>query len=606
MNTIIRVACVANKVKVADPEYSYNRIDELLNEFKEKPADIIVFPDLALTSPSCGILFDNEALLDSCTEAIENICISTQDSNSYILVGTPIEDNGKVVSAIAVINKGQIIGYVKGQKDKMGFLSESYSDKMLSSDTVFSMGALKFCILSCDPLDINDRIKEVAATGCDLVIVPSYSPVMAGYQKSVSRALEAVSNAYGIGVVLVNGGIGDTTSPYIYRASSYVYECGKLLKEKVFDNQGIIMCDLDTDIIRAQKKSLGQKLPFHRSSTVSGKQKLMRPVSMNPYLPQNKLEAENYIEELFTLQCLSLKGRLENTGLNKVVMGFSGGLDSALALLVAAKTMDIMGLDRKNIIALRMPGHASSERTKNNSAQLVKILGVSDMEISIESAVANHLKDLGHDGETQDITYENAQARERTQIIFDMANKEKALVLGTGDLSEIALGWCTFGGDHLSGYNVNASVTKTMAKKIVSHIAITDIFEGASVVLNGILDTPISPELVGNSDQIVQKTEDILGPYELHEFFLYHLIKYGFRPSKIYYYGCFAFSGILEPAFIKEKLELFLRRFFSSQFKRSASSDNAVLCAGTFGEHFYIPSDISADMYLKELKTASF
>ena len=232
MNTIIRVACAVNKVKVADPEYSYSKVNEILDEFKENPSDIIVFPNLALTSPSCGFLFENEALIDSCTEAIENICISTQESNSYILVGTPIRDNGNIVPDIAVINRGKIIGYVKGQKDRMNFLGESYSDKMLSDDTVFSIGSLKFCILSCDPLDITDRIKEVASTGCDLVVIPSYSPVIAGYQKSVKKILESVSKTYGIGVAFVNGGVGDTTSPYIYRAFSCIYECGKLFERK--------------------------------------------------------------------------------------------------------------------------------------------------------------------------------------------------------------------------------------------------------------------------------------------------------------------------------------------------------------------------------------
>ncbi len=606
MNTIIRVAAAANKIKVADVDCSFENITKILEEFKEKPADIIVFPSLALTSPSCGLLFSNKALLDSCIEAIEKICIQTKTMNSYILIGTPIEDNGSVVSAIAVINKGKIIGYIKAENDQMEYLSKNYSDKILPPTTVFSIGAMKFCVLSCEPMKIAENIKEVAETGCDLIIVPSYSPVIAGYQNDVKNEVKAISKAYGCGIALINGGIGDTTSPYLYRAFSVICECGNIIKQETFSNQGMVMCDLDTDIIRSQKTSKGQNLPFYTAYAVEGKQRLLRPVPMNPYLPQGKLAENNFIEELFTLQCMALKGRLENTGIKKVVLGFSGGLDSTLALLVAAKTFDIMGLDRKNIICLRMPGFASSHRTQGNSEALAEILEVTSREISIENAVNLHFEDIGHNSQTQDITYENAQARERTQIIFDIANDENALALGTGDLSEIALGWCTFGGDQLSGYNVNASITKTLAKKIVSHLAITEIFEGTAGLLSDIVETPISPELVGKKDEITQKTEDILGPYELHEFFLYHLIKYGFRPSKIYYYGCFAFSGILEPAFIKEKLELFIRRFFSSQFKRSCSPDSAVLCDGVFGKHFYMPSDISPEMYIKELKSASF
>ncbi|MEF9983572.1 MAG: NAD(+) synthase [Oscillospiraceae bacterium] len=606
MNTIVRVASAVNRVKVADTDFTFGKIVEIIDTLKDNPADIIVFPSLAISSASCGILFGNKALLDNAKECIENICILTQDLATFILIGTPIEDNGKVVSVIAVLHKGEIVGYVQGQDDRMGFLSQDYSSVILPPTTVFGCGGLKFCILSCEPLALTQKAKDIAATGCDLIVVPSYSPSKAAYQKDVKSVVSAVSRTYGCAIAVVNGGIGDTTSPYVYRGFSMIYECGKLLQEKTFDEQDTTMCDLDVDIIRAEKISVGQDLPYYIASIAKGKQKLLRPIPMNPYLPQNPFEADEYVEELFTLQCLSLKGRLENVGIGKIVIGFSGGLDSTLALLVAAKTMDMMKLPRENIIALRMPSFGTSERTSGNAEVLAEILSVTSREISIESAVIQHLADIGHDGVTQDVTYENAQARERTQIAFDIGNMEKALVLGTGDLSEIALGWCTFGGDHLSGYNVNASITKTIAKKIVSHIAMNDVFEGTSRILMDIVETPISPELVGGGKKIMQKTEEILGPYELHEFFLYHMLKYGFRPSKIYYYACFAFVGILEPEFIKDKLELFLRRFFSSQFKRSTSSDSAILCEGTFGQGFYMPSDINADMYIKELKTASF
>lgn len=606
MNTIVRVASAINRVKTADINYTSEKIIDILDKIKENPADIIVFPSLAITSSSCGVLFNNRALLDNAKEVIENICILTQDLPSYILIGTPIDDNGKVVSAIAVLYRGEIVGYVNGQPDKMGYLSENYSQHILPATTVFACGGLKFCILSCDPINLTENVKEVAQTGCDLIIMPSYSPVIAGYQKEVKTVLKAVSKTYGCAVVSVNGGIGDTTSPYLYRGFSMIYECGTLLQEKTFDQQDFIMCDLDTDIIHSQKTSSGQDLPYYMASLAMGKQKLLRPIAMNPYLPQNRLAAEDYIEELFTLQCLALKGRLENTKIKKMVLGFSGGLDSTLALLVAVKTADIMNIPRKNIMALLMPGLATSEETAENAQSLVNVLQVNSMEISIETAVKQHFTDIGHNGVTEDITFENAQARERTQIIFDMANKENAIVIGTGDLSEMALGWCTFGGDQISGYNVNASITKTMAKKIVSHIALNDVFSGTSKILRDIVETPISPELVGGGKKIVQKTEEILGPYELHEFFLYHFLKYGFRPSKIYYYACFAFRGILEPDFIREKIKLFLTRFFASQFKRSMSSDNAILCEAVFGKDFYIPSDMSADMFLKELETASF
>ncbi len=362
--------------------------------------------------------------------------------------------------------------------------------------------------------------------------------------------------------------------------------------------------DLDCDIIRCHKALSGGKEPFFHAIPQGRKRGILRPVRKNPYLPADETEANQLLEELFDLQIRSLTARLQNTGIKKLVLGVSGGLDSTLCLLVAAKALDALELPRTNLIGVTMPGFGTTDRTYFNALALLEALGADSRDISIKQAVLQHFEDIGHSAAEHDVTYENAQARERAQILLDLANKEKALVLGTGDLSEAALGWSTFAGDHIANYNVNICLTKTMVRRVVDYVCGMQLLSSATETLYDILDTPVSPELLppDSSGQISQKTEQILGSYELHDFFLFYLVHCHFRPSKVYYYACIAFAGQIEPEEIKDKLKLFVRRFFLSQFKRSCSPDSAIIFPVHLNnQEFYVPSDLSPRIFLEEI-----
>lgn len=610
MNSIIRIASAINKVSPANPSECFKNITLLLKSLEESPADIVVFPKLALSSPSCGTMFRNIALLDSCAEQLDLFCIATRSLNTYFIIGLPINDCGRTVSVCAVIYRGEVIGYVPTLDNPKQLFCESYSDMILPIDTIFSCGDISFSVLSCDPLLLPAKAELVAKNGCDLIITPSYSPVVAGYIQNVEQAVKTTSKTLGCAIAVVNGGVGDTSSPYLYRGFSYLYECGEKLDDAVSQYENVLtICDVDTDIIRSQKYYNNYTKPYFISNPVSGKFKLLRRLSKNPYLPADPQECEAYVAELFDMQAASLAARLQNTGIDKVVLGISGGIDSTLAILVAAKTMDLLHLPREHIIAVTMPGLGTSDRTYFNSLSLVEKIGANGRDISIKASVMQHFEDIGHDPSCKDTTYENAQARERTQILLDIANTENALVIGTGDLSELALGWCTFAGDHIANYNVNVCVTKTTAEKIMQYVIKYEVIEDVAEVLTDILDTPISPELLPPDEigDISQVTEKILGPYILHEFFLYYFVRYGFRPSKLYYYACIAFSGQYDTHFIKEKLVLFIKRFTASQFKRACAPDSATISEISLANINYdMPSDFDGAVLLKDIEHIEF
>lgn len=610
MNSIIRVVAAAAKTIPANPSACAEQIQSVLKELEASPADIVVLPKLALCSPSCGAFFHNTALLDGCKDALEELCIATKDYPTYIIVGLAMADSPLPVSAIAVLYQGQILGYIPTQDNPKELSHGIYSDRILPADTLFACGDIRFAILSCDPKLIPVRAAGLTHTGFDLLIAPCYSPVTAGYIDDVLGGICSYTQSVGCAVAVVNGGCGDTSSPYLYKAFAAIYECGKQLSCQIEQEGSIyISSDIDGDIIRSQKLFNNYKAPYHTLSPVCSKRGLQRTVDTSPYLPSDPFMRHRYLSELFDLQVRSLAARLQNTGIKKMVIGVSGGLDSTLALLVMAATADRMGLPRDSIIGITMPGFGTSDRTYYNALGLLEGLEVDSREIPIREAILQHFTDIGHDSNIKDVTYENAQARERTQILLDIANKVGGLVVGTGDLSEAALGWCTFAGDQISNYNVNICITKTVVRQLVRHIANNSIVPGVSAYLHDILATPVSPELLPADEEreITQKTEDILGPYELHDFFLYYLIKHGFRPSKLYYYACIAFSASFTPAFIKEKLLLFLRRLAAGQFKRSAAPDAAILCdVNLSGASFYIPSDLNINSMLEDVISIDF
>ena len=605
MNSIIRVCCIANKTEPANPSACYEYVQRAIDEVRKDGADILVLPQYALSSASCGSLFSNTALLEACQTNLEKLSASTKDLSAYIIIGLPVMAGTKVVNANAVLYRGEILGYIPSEELLTDWM---LPDKFLPPETVFQCGKLKFCVIPANLNQLYGGLQKYSQVGFDLAIIPSYQPVHAGDTKRWRESAKVFSREMGCAVAICNGGVSDTSFPHLYKGFQAVYECGHLLADQEGGVQTLIsMCDLDIDVIAPSKKFEGYYETFHHIGSGTEKKKLLRPVSKNPYLPDE--DTTGYLEELFALQVQSLANRMENTGIKKIVLGVSGGSDSTLALLVAAKALDVLGLPRTNLLGVTMPGFGTTDRTYYNALSLLDILGCHHQDISIKQSVMQHFEDIMHDISVHDTTYENAQARERTQILLDLANKNRALVLGTGDLSEEALGWSTFGGDQLANYNVNTCITKTTIRLLLEHLSTSPMFENAKEILTDILQTPVSPELLPPEEngEIHQKTEDILGPYELHDFYLYYFVKYGMRPTKIYYYACIAFADQYDPSFIKEKLQLFLKRLFGGQFKRSCAPDSAEITDDSLSNvSFYIPSDANAQAFLQELESTDF
>lgn len=619
MNSLTRVFCVSNRVVSAQPRACFDAICDCLDRAAGSCADIVLFPQLALSSAGCGTLFKSPLILDLCREQLDHIRLRSRDMNAFIVIGLVIDDGGEPVSACAVLHRGQLLGFVPAasfpaapylKPAAPGMAPPDGFGQMLPSDTVFASGGLSFCVVPSSLEDFARDAYAAAQTGCDLILFPSLTPVTAGRIDTFRQEVATVSRSLGIGVAAVNGGLGESSSPYLYRSFAVVSECGETLSFALQSGPDADCCqscaDVDSDVIRSRKRHRLTASPFFSASKAVNKPGLLRMLRTNPFLPERN--ADRYLGELFSLQVDALAARMSNTGIQKLVLGVSGGLDSTLAALVAAKALDSLGLPRHNLIGITLPGFGTSDRTYYNALSMLETLEADSRDISIRAAVLQHFEDIGQDPAHHDVTYENAQARERAQILLDLSNKERALAVGTGDLSEAALGWSTFAGDQIASYNVNICLTKTMVRQVVGYVARKELLPGLSEVLGDILDTPVSPELLPPEEngEIRQKTEDILGPYELHDFFLYYLINYQFRPTKMYHYACRAFAGVLEPEFILDKLKLFFRRFFAGQFKRSCAPDTAAITdVNLCGVQFYIPSDAAADAFLEELEALS-
>lgn len=610
MNSLIRVCCISNRMRSMRPDMCLDHALHAIEEMRENQPDILLLPTFALTSAGCGSLFDNILLLDSAKTALDELCFATADLRCYVVAGLVVDDWGKTAPVCAVLYRGEVVGLVPADQGAMMRFDGRYSDKVLPEGTVFGMGNCRFTVFSCAPDKLLLRTADIMHSGCDLVLCPSCAPVYAGYISEVRRAARLMSKTLGCAVALCNGGTGDTSSPYLFNGFVGIYECGeemRFVSHKNTDtetNADSVIADIDMDVIGSQKQGGVYVKPYRCEETPGGKSGILRRIPQNPFM--NCPNRDAYVGDLFALQVSSLMSRMVNSGIAHLIIGVSGGLDSTLALLVAARAMDSLRLPRENIHAVTMPGFGTSERTLKNAQGLMSGLGCEVKEVSIRKACHQHLEDIGHSPTVEDVTFENAQARERTQILFDMANMLDALVLGTGDLSEAALGWCTFGGDHLAGYNVNVCLTKNLIRAVVKYAAESDQLCNTEVcgILVDILETPVSPELLPAVGGVIsQKTEDILGKYDLHDFFTYYLVKYGFRPAKLFRYACVAFGSQISSAEIKEKLRLFLKRFFGAQFKRSCAPDAASITeVNLLGQQFQMPSDASCKAFLDEVE----
>ena len=602
----IRVAAASPRVFLADTVRNTAEIIRLAEEAAKNEASVVVFPELCVTGYTCADLFGQRQLLEAAEKAVEDIAGAGLPSGLLIAVGAPIRLAGRLYNCAVLIKGGKILGIVP--KIYLPNHAEFYEvrwfetgatvDKeivyagqstRLSTRQLFSVGKALVGVEICQDLWVPvPPCTYAALAGANLIINLSASNealLKNDYRKQLVASTSARLMA---GYVYSSCGYGESTTDLVWGGSSLIYENGVLLaeNERFQRTSSVIYADIDVermDTVRAKtpnfRDALSRRADFY--GTANGgdafptdfSHRLLRKIDAHPFVPSGP-ELKERCKEILSIQVMGLCNRLEHIGCRKAVVGISGGLDSTLALLVSVLAFDKLGLERKGIIGITMPGFGTTSRTKGNAWELMEKLGLTSREISIVPSVTQHLADIEHPLENHDATYENSQARERTQILMDVAGQEGGIVVGTGDLSELALGWCTYNGDHMAMYGVNASVPKTLVRALVAFAA-AEHFDGAQDVLSDIIDTPISPELLpaAADGTILQVTEDVVGPYELHDFFLYNIMRWGFTPEKVLFLACKAFEGRYDAATIEKWLKTFCKRFFSQQFKRSCMPD---------------------------------
>ena len=629
----IKVAASTPAIRVADVDHNKKLICEGVDQAWKEGIQLLVYPELCLTGYTCGDLFWQEELLEKARQGLSEIVMHSLGKKMLIFVGLPWEMNGKLYNVAAAVSDGELLGLVP--KRYLPAYSEFYEERN------FTPGKEEITRVMVDGKEIpfGSRILfscpevrglSVAAELCEDLWTPeppSIGHAMAGATVIVNLSASDETTGKSIyrrnlisgqsarllcGYIYASAGEGESTTDLVFGGHNVISENGVILAEsRLFENSTIVT-ELDIQRLRADRrkqttfsvkgKETYEEVLFHLEEKET---ELTRFVDPAPFVPSDEHQMEQRCEEIFHIQAMGLKKRLKHTGCRNVTVGISGGLDSTLALLVTAKAFDLLGIDRSSITAVTMPCFGTTDRTYQNACELTRRLGASLKEVDIKKAVRQHFEDIGHSEEDHDVTYENCQARERTQVLMDIANQSGGMVIGTGDMSELALGWATYNGDHMSMYGVNASVPKTLVRHLVRYYADTCEDERLKAVLLDILDTPVSPELLPPKDgKIAQKTEDLVGPYELHDFFLYYILRFGFRPAKIYRLALNAFAGVYEKEVILKWLKTFYRRFFSQQFKRSCLPDGpkvGTVAVSPRGD-LRMPSDASAAIWLAELE----
>lgn len=638
----IKVAAAVPNVKVADCSFNEMHIENLVAQAEGKGVEIICFPELSITGYTCGDLFAQQLLLDSAENALFRLLDFTRSLNIITIIGMPVQMNSTLINSAVVIQGGKILGIVpktylpnyKEFYEKRWFTSaldhESTNVHIcgqnvpVSRNIIFNTTQGKFAVELCEDMWAPiPPSSELALRGAEIIFNLSADNEGICKHKYVCSLIAQQSARCIAGYVFSSCGFGESTQDVVFAGNGIIYENGLMLahsKRFSFEEQ-LVITEIDVEKIRAERRmnstfgtsvgTLSQKdtINVDCTSHMLGELKLTRKIDPHPFVPTGA-ELDERCEEIFAIQVQGLAQRIVHTNAATVVLGISGGLDSTLALLVCAKTMDKLKRKRKDIIGVTMPGFGTTDRTYHNAISLMQSLGITIKEISIKDACIQHFKDIGHNIDVQDVTYENAQARERTQILMDLANKFNGFVVGTGDLSELALGWATYNADHMSNYGVNCSIPKTLVKHLVTWVAQNSIDEESKATLLDIVDTPISPELIpaDKYGNIQQKTEDLVGPYELHDFFLYNFIRFGFSPSKIYFLAQQAFNsneGITakyDDSTIKKWLTTFCRRFFTQQFKRSCLPDGPKVGSVSLSPRgdWRMPSDASYAMWVSE------
>ncbi len=636
----VKVGAAVPRVQVADCLYNIQQIEGLMRKAAGQQVQLLAFPEMAVTAYTCMDLFLQQTLVQEAEKALLQLVERTKDLDLFTVVGLPLVSGNTLINAAVAFQRGEILGVVpkaylpnyKEFQEERWFTSalDLTDDRIrigsgeypMSHLMVFAAGTVSVGIEICEDLWVPvPPSSQLAMLGANVILNLSASNELIG-KHVYRRSLVAQQSGRCIaGYVYASCGMGESTTDLVFSGSCLIAENGAILceSERFSTDEQLIVSEIDIenlqhdrmvsssfmkgalDFLPAGTPKIGFELPDVADGFV-----LTRPVDAHPFTPSGDILTAR-CEEIFRIQVAGLAKRIQHAHVRTAVIGISGGLDSTLALLVAVMTFDLLGLSRTSIIGVTMPGFGTTDRTYTNAVALIRSLGVTFREISIREACMQHFKDIGHDVNKHDVTYENSQARERTQLLMDIANQENGLVIGTGDLSELALGWATYNGDHMSMYGVNAGIPKTLVRYLTEWVALHKVDEMSRSILLDIADTPISPELIpaDENGNIKQKTEDLVGPYELHDFFLYHFLRFGARPTKIDYLARIAFAGVYETVVIRKWLHVFFRRFFQQQFKRSCLPDGpkvGTISLSPRGD-WRMPSDAMATLWLKEIES---
>ena len=629
----IKAAAVTPKIKVADPAYNAKQICACMGAALEREAKIIVFPELCLTGYTCGDLFLQELLLREAKEQLQVVCEASEGSDALVFIGLPVEKDHKIYNVAAVLQNGEVLAmipkryipayaefyetrhFTPGNQIPEPFLWEEKeipfgTNILLQAD---SMPELAVGCEICEDIWVADSPGTAhALAGASVLVNLSASNETIGKDTYREMLVKSASAKLIAGYVYASAGEGESTQDLVFGGHNMIAENGTMLAQAKRFSTETIYADIDIHRLSHDRRRMTtymyrgkdgyQIVPFHLEEDDVELDRVFDPA---PFVPSQKEERQKRCEEILSIQSYGLKKRYEHTGAKSAVIGISGGLDSTLALLVTVRAFDMLGMDRKQIISVTMPCFGTTDRTYDNACKLAKTLGTDLREVDIKEAVTVHFKDIGQDAEKHDVTYENGQARERTQVLMDIANQTGGMVIGTGDMSELALGWATYNGDHMSMYGVNVGVPKTLVRHLVRYYADTCESEQLSAVLSDILDTPVSPELLPPVDGVIsQKTEDLVGPYELHDFFLYYMLRCGFEPAKIYRIAKSSFAGQYTEDVILKWLKTFYHRFFSQQFKRSCLPDGPKVGSVALSPRgdLRMPSDACGQLWIKQVE----
>ena len=635
----IKVASAIPSVKVGDCQFNLQEIEQMIARAEGQGVEVIVFPELSITGYTCQDLFRQQLLLDVAEQSVLMLLDFTRQLDIIVIVGAPVQVGMILLNCAVVIQKGEILAIIP--KTYLPNYSEFYEKRWFASSqdlhpteiiyagsktmvtaqpTIFrTYTGATFGVELCEDVWAPEPPSTfLTLAGADIIFNLSASDELIGKHAYLQQLLSQQSARTMSGYVYSGSGFGESTQDVVYGGNALIYENGKCIAESErfsFEPQ-MVVSQIDyeklraerrnnTTFVNAQRRVEQGNVRFIDCHSISQDDfTLMRNISPTPFIPEQE-NMKDACEEIFNIQIAGLAKRLVHTNCRTVVVGISGGLDSTLALLVCVRTFDKLKLPRTGIIGVTMPGFGTTDRTYTNAMALMKSLGVTIKEVSIKKSCIQHFEDIEHDISVHDVTYENGQARERTQILMDLSNKYNGMVIGTGDLSELALGWATYNGDHMSMYGVNVSIPNTLICYLVQYVAESGIDADSRATLTDIIDTPISPELIPADEQgnIAQKTEDLVGPYILHDFFLYYMLRCGFRPSKIYMLACHAFMGEFDEETIKKWLRVFLRRFFAQQFKRSCLPDGPKVGSVSLSPRgdWRMPSDACSTLWVKEV-----